>query len=122
VVHGSDGMDEITLAGETFVAELRGGAIREYTIRPETYGVPTQQANLRVANAQESKARILAVLDDESGPARDIVQLNAGASLYVAGLATSIEAGFRLAGETIASGAARRKLDQLAGFSSMLKN
>ncbi len=121
VVHGSDGMDEITLAGETFVAELRDGAITQYTLQPEACGIPTQQANLRVANAQESKALILGVLANASGPARDIVQLNAGASLYVAGLASSIEAGFKLAGETIASGAARRKLDQLAGFSSVLK-
>jgi anthranilate phosphoribosyltransferase len=122
VVHGSDGLDELTITGESFVAELRAGKVNEYSVRPEDFGLAANpQANLRVANAQESKARILAVLANEPGPARDIVQLNAGASIYVAGLAASMQAGCQLAGETLASGAARRKLDQLVGFASTLQ-
>jgi anthranilate phosphoribosyltransferase len=112
VVWGKDGMDEITLGGATLVGELRDGEVREYEIHPEDYGLPMSGSrNLRVADAEQSKARVLEVLDGQQGPALDIVCLNAGAALYVAGVAASIGNGIERAREAIVSGRARAKLD-----------
>ena len=112
VVWGRDGMDEITLGSATMVGELRNGALREYDVHPEDFGLRMAGSqNLRVADAQESKARVLEALENRPGVGRDIVALNAGAALYVAGVADSIEAGIAKAREAMHSGAARVKLD-----------
>ncbi|MGN6512773.1 MAG: anthranilate phosphoribosyltransferase [Lysobacteraceae bacterium] len=114
VVWGRDGMDEFSLGAATLVGELRDGRVREYDVHPEDFGIAMAASrNLRVAGAAESKAMLLAALSNEPGIARDIVALNAGAALYAAGVADSIERGLVRASEAIASGAA---LDQLARF------
>jgi anthranilate phosphoribosyltransferase len=114
VVHGSDGLDEITLSGKTSVAELKGGEVLEYTLHPEQFGLATAALeDLRAETVQASRDMILDVLDNQPGPARDIVQLNAGAAIYLAGLADSLLAGVVRAGEVIASGEARAKLSAL---------
>jgi anthranilate phosphoribosyltransferase len=113
VVWGRDGLDEITLGGATLVSELRDGHVREYDLHPQDFGLAIAPSrNLRVADAQESKARLLEALEGKPGSALDIVALNAGAAIYVAGLADSIADGIVRARATIASGAARRKLDE----------
>ena len=112
VVHGRDGLDEITLAGGTLVGELRDGAIEEYEILPGEFGLPMSDLRgIRVDSPEESRAMLLGVLDDQAGPARDIVRLNAGAALYVAGVSPSIGEGVERARQAIASGAARARLD-----------
>ena len=117
VVHGVNGMDEISLCGETMVGELKDGAIREYTIHPQDFGIPVADIEaLKVANATESKDRITAALSGADGPVRDIVALNAGAALYAANVADSIAAGVEKARAVIAKGAARAKLDQFIAF------
>ena len=113
VVYGKDGMDEISLGASTLVGELRNGEIREYEIHPEDFGLPmVASRNLKVSGPEESRRMLLAVLDDEPGPARDIVLLNAGATLYAANVVDSIAAGVDKAREAIRSGAARAKLHQ----------
>jgi len=112
VVWGRDGLDEITLGASTLVGELRNGTVREYDIHPEDFDLAMAASrNLRVENAEESKVRLLDALADRPGPGRDIVALNAGAALYVAGVSSSIAIGLERAREVLASGAARRKLD-----------
>src|SRR5688572_10281168 len=106
VVHGVEGLDEIALSGETMVAELKDGDIREYTVSPADFGLrAADAAQIRVMNVDESKAMMLGALEDRQGAARDIVALNAGASLYVAGLAPTLASGVELAFATIRSGA-----------------
>ena len=113
VVWGRDGMDELSLGAATCVGELRDGVVREYEVHPEDFGIAMAASrNLKVADAAESRTMLLRALDDEPGLPREIVALNAGAALYVADLADSIEAGIALARRTLASGAARTKLDQ----------
>ncbi|MES2684316.1 MAG: anthranilate phosphoribosyltransferase [Pseudomonadota bacterium] len=112
VVWGKDGLDEITLGAGTLVGELRDGVVREYEIHPEDFGLAMAGSRgLTVADATESKARLLEALDNTPGIAREIVALNAGAALYTAGLAESIRDGIDKAREALASGAARAKLD-----------
>ena len=112
VVHGRDGLDEITLAGGTLVGELRDGAIEEYEILPGEFGLAMADLKtIRVDSPEESRRMLLGVLDDAAGPARDIVLLNAGAALYVAGVASTIGDGVEKARQAIASGAARSRLD-----------
>ena len=119
VVHGSDGMDEITISGSTLIAELKDGAITEYTIQPADFGLPSASLDsIRSANVDEAKAMLLGVLDNQPGAARDIVQLNAGAAIYVSGLTPTLEEGVKKAGEVIASGAAKNKLAQLIQISN----
>lgn len=114
VVHSEDGMDEISIAAPTHVAELREGLVRTYTVQPEDFGMSRQPLDaLKVADAQESLVMVKSVLANEAGPARDIVCLNAGAAIYAAGLAGTLVAGVQKAGEVIASGAAAAKLDAL---------
>lgn len=121
VVWARDNMDEISLGSATMVGELVNGEIREYDIHPEDFGVQmTSSRQLQVASAAESKEKILEALDNRAGPARDIVLLNSGAALYAAGAAASIAEGVSRARETIASGAARAKLDQFAQFTRKL--
>jgi anthranilate phosphoribosyltransferase len=119
VVHGADGMDEISFAGDTHVAELKDGEVVEYTLNPNQFGMPLHQAeSIRVKDAQESKAMILAVLEGKAGPARDIVLMNAGAAIYVAGLSSTFQDGIAQAAQAINSGAAKHKLEQLADLSN----
>ena len=113
VVHGVDGLDEVSLAGPTMVGELKDGDIREYQIKPEDFGIqPAPISALQVASPAESIARMKAVLANEQGPSLDIVLLNAGAALYAAGHAESIASGIEQAREAIASGAALKKLNE----------
>jgi len=119
VVHAEDGLDEISIGAPTQVAELNNGKLSCYRISPQDYGMETASVeSLAVSNAKESLALIRRVFDDEKGPARDIVQLNAGAAIYVSGVADSLETGIRIAGEAIASGAAKEKLAQLIEVSN----
>jgi anthranilate phosphoribosyltransferase len=112
VVHGQDGMDEISLGAATLVGELRDGVIREYVIHPEDFGIAmASNRSLRVANADESKAMLLDALANTPGTPREIVVLNAGAALYVAGIAKTLMNGIERARAAIASGDARRRLD-----------
>ena len=113
VVWGRDNMDEVSLGAATMIGELIDGEIREYDIHPEDFGLQmVASRNLKVSGATESKQKIFEVLDNAPGPARDIVVLNAGTALYAAGAVTSIGDGLLKARDIIASGAARRKLDQ----------
>ena len=121
VVWARDNMDEISLGSATMVGELVNGEIREYDIHPEDFDVPmTSSRQLQVSGAAESKEKILEALDNRAGPARDIVLLNSGAALYAAGAVASIAEGVTRARETLASGAARAKLDQFAQFTREL--
>ncbi|WP_374438698.1 anthranilate phosphoribosyltransferase [Inhella sp.] len=113
VVYGQDGLDEVSLGAATLVGELRDGQVTEYSIHPEDFGIAMAATrNLRVENAEASKAMLLGVLEGKTGPARDIVLLNAGAALYAADVAESIAAGIERARTALDSGAARAKLDQ----------
>jgi anthranilate phosphoribosyltransferase len=117
VVWGRDGLDEITLGAATLVGELRDGEVREYDVHPEDFGLAMSASrNLKVENAAGSKARLLEALDNKDGVARDIVALNAGAALYAAGVAASIADGLARARQALASGAARRKLDEFVAM------
>ena len=112
VVWGRDGMDEISLGAATLVGELRNGEVREYEVEPEDFGLAMASSrNLRVENAEESRAMLLEALEGRRGVPHDIVCLNAGAALYAANVVDSIAAGIELARATIASGAARAKMD-----------
>ena len=111
VVHGRDGLDEITLNGETLVAELKDGEVREYAIHPGQFGIAEHDGSmLKAANREMSLAIVQRVLDNEPGPARDIVLLNAGAALYAGNVADSLADGVERAREALASGAAAQKL------------
>jgi len=113
VVWGRDGMDELSLGASTLVGELRDGVVREYEVHPEDFGIAMAASrNLRVADAAESKAMLLGVLGNRPGLPLEIVALNAGAALYVAGVAESVADGIARARAAIASGAARAKLDE----------
>ena len=114
VVHGSDGMDEISISAPTFIAELKDGKISEYTVTPEEFGLKSAPVNaIQVSDADSAMAMLVSVLDNQAGAARDIVLLNAGAAIYVAGLADSLANGVKKAAEIISSGAAKHKLAQL---------
>jgi anthranilate phosphoribosyltransferase len=116
-VHGQDGLDEITITGPTFVAELKHDFITEYTIEPAQFGIDVAPIeSIQVKDAAQAKARVEAVLANEVGPSRDIVVLNAAAALYVSGVVASLWDGVAAARDALASGAARAKLDQLVKF------
>ena len=118
VVNGSDGLDEITISGASNIAELKDGEVSEYTVQPQDFGLKTAPLDsIRVANAEEAKAMLLGVLDNLPGAAHDIVLLNAGAAIYVAGLSPTLAQGVKKAAEVIASGAAKHKLAQLIQIS-----
>lgn len=122
VVWGRDGMDEISLGAGTLVGELRDGVVREYEIHPEDFGIAMAASrNLRVQNAEESRAMVLDALENRDGLPREIVALNAGAALYAANRADSIAEGIALARQTLASGAARQRLDQFVAATQRLK-
>jgi anthranilate phosphoribosyltransferase len=117
VVHGLDGMDEVSLGAATLVGELKDGVITEYEIHPEDFGLSmASNRALKVETAQASKAMLLGVLNNQPGPARDIVALNAGVALYAANVVPSMALGLQRAFEVLDSGAARAKLDALIAF------
>jgi len=114
VVHSRDGLDEISIAEQTDVAELKNGQIHRYSICPEDFGIQRSGLDsLRVSDANESLQMIRSVLDNITGPARDIVLLNAGAAIYAAGVADTLVEGMKKADQAISSGEARKRLDQL---------
>ncbi len=117
VVWARDNMDEVSLGAATMVGELVNGEIREYDIHPEDFGLQmTSSRNLRVDSSAESVAKIYEALDNKAGAARDIVILNSGTALYASGVVDSIAKGITKATESIASGAARAKLEEFAKF------
>ncbi|MBO1248744.1 anthranilate phosphoribosyltransferase [Comamonas denitrificans] len=121
VVYGRDGLDEISLGAGTLVGELKDGVVREYEIHPEDFGLRMVGTRaFKVENAQESIAMLRGVLAGDAGPAHDIVCLNAGAALYAANVASSIEDGLRRAREAINTGAALQKLQQLVVYTGRM--
>ena len=121
VVHGADGMDEISFSGDTYVAELKDGTVTEYVLNPGQFGMRLHRAeSIRVQNAEESKKIVLEVLESNAGAARDIVLLNAGAAIYVAGLADNLQAGIEQAAVSIDNGNAMEKLKKLTQLSTSL--
>ncbi len=119
VVHSEDGMDEISIGAATNISELKDGKVTSYKITPEQFGFSrTNILELAVSGAEESLTVIKKVLNNEAGPAKDIVKFNSGAAIYVAGLADSLEAGIIKAEEVIASGAAKAKLEELVKLSN----
>jgi len=119
VVHGAGGLDEISLLGETQVAEVKEGAMRRFTIAPEEFGVSRAPLEaLHGGTAAENAVIIQRVLAGEAGPRRDIVVINAAAALVAAGVAVNFHEAAILAGEAIPSGAAAAKLAALAAFTS----
>jgi anthranilate phosphoribosyltransferase len=122
VVHGMNGIDEISLSGQTLVGELVDGEVREYRIHPSDFGLRVSDlAALKVANREESVACIWRALGDEDGSVRDIVLFNAGAALYCAGVAPSIGEGVRRAAEAVSSGRAQDKLEQFVAATNRLR-
>jgi len=117
VVHGRDGLDEISISGETLVGELVKGEIREYELHPSQFGLEVYDRRaIQVNSVEESRQMILAVLENQPGPALNIVVLNAGAALYVAGVAKTLESGIERARKAIARGEAKQKLDDFIAF------
>lgn len=118
VVHSADEMDEISFAADTYVAELKDGEIREYTLNPAQFGMPLHQIDsIRIESAQHSSEIMLEVLSGQRSAARDIVLLNAGAAIYVSGLASDLADGLARAAQSLDSGAAMQKLQQLKALS-----
>jgi len=122
VVYGLDGLDEISVSGPTMVGELVNGQVNEYNIHPSDFGLELYDRRaIEVHTVAESKAMILAVLEGQPGPAHNIVALNAGAALYVAGVADSLKAGVARASQAIKSGEAKRKLEEFVAFTQKTK-
>lgn len=119
VVHAEDGMDEISIGSETHVAELKDGEIKIYTVKPEDFGMTrTDLSEIRAKDSADSLAIIKSVFDGQSGPAQDIVCLNAGAAIYVSGLTSSLMKGVKKAQSVVADGSAGKKLDALIHYSN----
>lgn len=124
VVHAKDGLDEISIASETHVAELKNGIVTEYKIKPEDFGLKSQSLiGLTVNNAQESLTLILDALGKRRGEhaqkAADVIALNAGAAIYVSGIATSLQDGIEMARDAVGSGLAGEKIRELAAFTQI---
>lgn len=118
VVHADDGLDEISIAAPTTVAELKNGEVFSYSVTPEQFGLPRANlADLAISDAQSSLAIIRAVLNNHAGPALDIVALNAGAAIYAADLADSLAAGVQRAQQVLADGSALTKFEALVAYS-----
>lgn len=119
VVHAADGLDEISLAGETRVAELHDGKVREFTLDPSQFGLSRCSSDKIVVDGiQSAKAMMMAALENVPGPAKDIVTLNAGAAIYVGNVVSTLDEGVRMARAAIENGSARRKLDHLIEFTN----
>jgi anthranilate phosphoribosyltransferase len=117
VVYGLDGLDEISISGDTLVGELVNGQINEYTFHPSQFGLELYDRRaIQVTTVEESKAMIQAVLDGQLGPAHNIVALNAGAAIYVCGLAATLQAGVERASQVVKTGAAKQKLEEFIAF------
>jgi anthranilate phosphoribosyltransferase len=122
VVYGIDGLDEISISGETMVGELVKGEINEYNVHPSHFGLELYDRRaVQVNTVEESKAMIEAVLDNQPGPAHNIVAMNAGAAIYVAGLAATHKAGVERASQAIKSGAAKHKMEEFIAFTKHVK-
>jgi anthranilate phosphoribosyltransferase len=122
VVYGLDGLDEISISGETMVGELARGEIREYSLHPSQFGLELYDRRaIQVNTVDESRDMILAVLGGQQGPALNIVLLNAGGAIYVSGAAKSVKTGIERARHAIESGAARQKLDEFVAFTKQCK-
>jgi len=120
-VFGLEGLDEISISGKTMIGELKDGRIEEYSVHPERFGLPLHDPRaLCVDTVEQSSAMVLSALENKSGAARDIVALNAGAAIYVADRAASMEEGVEQAFEAIASGAARARLDNFVQLTQKL--
>jgi anthranilate phosphoribosyltransferase len=118
-VHGHDGLDEITITGPTYVAELKHDFITEYTIEPKQFGLDVAPVeSIQVEGTDAARERLLAVLGNEPGPSRDVVVMNAAAALYVSGIAGSLWDGVAVARDAISSGAARARLDALVALTT----
>ena len=123
VVFGMNGMDEISLSGETLVGELKNGEVREYVVHPSDFGMPVYDTRvLKVADKAESVQCIQRAFANEDGPMRDIVLLNAGAALYCANVASSVAEGVKRAREVVASGGAMKKLSQFVAATQQFKS
>ena len=123
VVHSEDGLDELSLGGASKVAELKSGAVSEYTVEPEQFGLTRTPVSALIADTPaHSYEMVLSVLGNQPGPALDIVLLNAGAAIYAADLCDSLAAGVERARESVSSGAAKAKLDELAAFSNSFES
>ncbi len=121
VVHSEDGLDEVSIAAPTWVAELKDGSVHEYSVKPEDFGVQRQSLeSLRVTGAQESLRLVESALSGDEGPAADIVALNAGAAIYAAGIASSWQQGVAMARDVMASGQAREKLSDLVQLTQLM--
>jgi len=122
VIHGAGGLDEISLAGETQIAEVRGGRVRRFTVAPEEFGVARAPLEaLRGGTPEENAQMIRALFQGEAGPRLDIVIVNAAAALVVTGVAEDLPTGAELARHAVLSGKAKEKLDQLKDFSQKEK-
>ena len=122
IVYGMNGMDEISLSGETMIGELKNGEVREYVVHPSDFGLPVYDTRvLRVASKEESVLCIQRALANEDGPVRDIVLLNAAGALYAGNAVSSIAEGVKLAREAVASGKALAKLSQFVALTQKLK-
>ena len=124
VVHADDGLDEISLAASTHVAELRQGTVSEFCICPEDFGVQRQDlTGLAVSSSEQSLSLIRAALGNEktavAEKAQDLIALNAGAAIYVAGVADSLAEGVSMAQDALGSGLAKEKLSELVAFSAV---
>jgi len=121
VVYGRDGMDEVSLGAATMVGELKNGEITEYEIHPEDFDLPmASNRALKVETPEQSRLMLANVLDNQAGPARDIVIFNAGVALYAANVAPSMKDGIAKARAAVESGAAKAKLAQLVQLSKSL--
>ncbi|MBC7204232.1 MAG: anthranilate phosphoribosyltransferase, partial [Pusillimonas sp.] len=122
IVHGKDGMDEVSLGAPTLIGELKNGEISEYEIHPEDFNVTmSSNRSLKVNNRDESAALVREALDNVEGPARDIVALNAGLAIYAANRTHTMKEGVKLAFELIANGAAREKLETFSAYTRKFK-
>lgn len=125
VVHSKDGLDEISIGAPTYVAELKNGEITEYTITPEDFDIPLQSLDaLQAKDSTDSLVLVKTALEGKGieNPARDIVALNAGAAIYVCGVADTLKQGVEMAEDMIGSGLAKVKLSELASFTRYYKN
>jgi anthranilate phosphoribosyltransferase len=121
VVHGLDGVDEISLGAATMIGELKDGKVSEYIIHPEDFGIRMAGTrNLRVETTERSVAMLRAVLDNQPGPARDIVMFNSGVALYAANMADTLAEGIAYACKVIESGAAKAKLEEFVRYNQKL--
>jgi anthranilate phosphoribosyltransferase len=119
VVHGADGMDEISLSGETYVAELHQGVVKRYMLTPEDFGMSRAPIEtLRGGNATENAAVIREILQGRPGPRRDVAVMNSAAALVASGIATNFQDGAQLASNAISSGLAQKKIAALVAFTN----